>query len=60
MDSQRSYKNESKSARRAPATFDAFRDHGKLATTLEQNLGEAAASLEQIEKAGINLDQAML
>ena len=59
-DSQRSYKNESKSARRALATVDAFRDHGKLAATLEQNLGEAAETLEQIEKAGINLDEAML
>ena len=52
--------NQNPLARRAPAAVDAFRDHGKLATTLEQNLGEAAETLEQIEKAGINLDQAML
>lgn len=42
-----------------PATVDAFRDHGKVSATLEQNLDEAAATLEKIEKAGINLDEAM-
>ncbi len=42
-----------------PATVDAFRDHGKVAATLEQNLGEAAETFEQIEKAGINPDEAM-
>ncbi len=42
-----------------PATVEAFRDHGKVAATLEQNLSEAAETLEQIERAGINLDEAM-
>lgn len=42
-----------------PATVEAFRDHGRVAATLEQNSGEAAQTLERIESVGINLDEAM-
>ncbi len=42
-----------------PATVDAFRDHGKTAATLEQGFGEARETIKKLEKAGINLDEAM-
>jgi transaldolase len=42
-----------------PATFESFRDHGKVAATLAENLDEAAQTLKKIESAGIDLDQAM-
>ncbi len=42
-----------------PATVDAFRDHGKVSATLEQGFGEARETISELEKAGINLDEAM-
>ena len=39
-----------------PATLDAFRDHGKVHDTLEENLPEAAQVLADLADAGISLD----
>jgi transaldolase/glucose-6-phosphate isomerase len=39
-----------------PATLDAFRDHGKVRDSLEENIEEARRALEELEKAGISLD----
>ncbi|HTU35285.1 MAG TPA: bifunctional transaldolase/phosoglucose isomerase [Candidatus Acidoferrum sp.] len=41
-----------------PATFDAFREHGHPAPTLEQGTDEARATLNNLEKAGISLKAA--
>jgi transaldolase/glucose-6-phosphate isomerase len=41
-----------------PATLDAFRDHGNPGPTLDRNLPEANAILEEIAAAGISLDAA--
>lgn len=41
-----------------PATWDAFRDHGKLRESLTENVEEAKKTLEDLEKAGISLDAA--
>lgn len=41
-----------------PATWDAFRDHGKLRNSLTENVEEAAETLENLEKAGISLEAA--
>jgi transaldolase len=38
-----------------PATMDAFRDHGKVAATLEAKLDEAQAAVKQLAAAGIDL-----
>lgn len=38
-----------------PATIDAFRDHGKLARTLDQGMDAAEADLAQLEALGISL-----
>ncbi|WFU42976.1 bifunctional transaldolase/phosoglucose isomerase [Bradyrhizobium sp. CB82] len=40
-----------------PATLDAFRDHGKLRDSLEDNLEDAARVLEELERSGISLDE---
>ncbi len=40
-----------------PATVKAFRDHGKVAATLESGFGEARETLRQVSAAGINLDK---
>src|SRR5262249_5604584 len=40
-----------------PATLDAFRDHGKVAPTLERNLEQAKEQLAALARAGISLDQ---
>ncbi|MCP3464231.1 bifunctional transaldolase/phosoglucose isomerase [Bradyrhizobium sp. CCGUVB23] len=40
-----------------PATLDAFRDHGKLRDSLEENVEEAARVLEELERSGISLDE---
>jgi transaldolase/glucose-6-phosphate isomerase len=42
-----------------PATVVAFRDHGNVSATLEQGFGEAHRMISELEKAGINLDEAM-
>src|SRR5204863_1462069 len=39
-----------------PATLDAFRDHGKLRDSLEENIEEARRVLEELERSGISLD----
>src|SRR5215813_3024467 len=39
-----------------PATLDAFRDHGKLRDSLEENVDEARRVLEELERSGISLD----
>src|SRR3954447_11159468 len=39
-----------------PATLDAFRDHGKLRDSLEENIGDAKSVLAGLEQAGISLD----
>src|SRR5262245_27184948 len=39
-----------------PATLDAFRDHGKLRDSLEENVEDARAVLEELERSGISLD----
>lgn len=38
-----------------PATFDAFRDHGKLRNSLTENVDEAATQMQNLEKAGISM-----
>jgi transaldolase/glucose-6-phosphate isomerase len=40
-----------------PATLEAFRDHGKVADTLEQNVDEAQRVLDNLARAGISLDE---
>jgi transaldolase/glucose-6-phosphate isomerase len=39
-----------------PSTFDAFRDHGKLRNSLEENVEGAEAIMASLEKAGISID----
>jgi len=39
-----------------PATLDAFRDHGKLRDSLEENIDEAKHILAELERSGISLD----
>ncbi len=39
-----------------PATLDAFRDHGKVRDSLEENIEDAKLVLEELEKSGISLD----
>ena len=40
-----------------PATYDAFRDHGKAANTLECDLEGSQKILKALEQAGISLEQ---
>jgi len=40
-----------------PATFDAFRDHGKVRDTLTADLAEADAVMKGIAAAGVSIDQ---
>jgi transaldolase / glucose-6-phosphate isomerase len=39
-----------------PATLDAFRDHGKVRDSLEENVDEAKAVLDELAQSGISLD----
>ncbi len=39
-----------------PATLDAFRDHGKVRDSLEENVEDAARVLEELARSGISLD----
>ena len=39
-----------------PATLDAFRDHGKLRDSLEENVEDARRVLEELDKSGISLE----
>lgn len=38
-----------------PATYDAFRDHGKVRMTLEENVNDAYAILKKFEQKGFSL-----
>ena len=38
-------------------TIEAFRDHGIVANTLENDLGKATEALERLKKGGIDIDQ---
>jgi transaldolase/glucose-6-phosphate isomerase len=38
-----------------PATFDAFRDHGKLRASLTENVDAAAKTMSDLEKAGLSM-----
>jgi transaldolase len=40
-----------------PATFDAFRDHGRVAPTLEAGLDDARAAIAELAALGISLDE---
>ncbi len=40
-----------------PATFDAFRDHGKLRNSLTEDIPGAAKTMENLEKAGISMKE---
>jgi transaldolase/glucose-6-phosphate isomerase len=39
-----------------PATLEAFRDHGKLRDSLEENIEDARHVLDELQKSGISLD----
>src|SRR5213078_4539937 len=39
-----------------PATLEAFRDHGKVRNSLEENIEDARRVLAELEKSGISLD----
>jgi transaldolase/glucose-6-phosphate isomerase len=39
-----------------PATLEAFRDHGRLRNSLEENIHDAEHTLADLEQAGISLD----
>lgn len=38
-----------------PATMDAFRDHGQVRASLEQQVGQAQAVMEEVERLGLPL-----
>ena len=40
-----------------PATFDAFRDHGRVRASLTENVNEAANVMATLEKAGISMKE---
>jgi transaldolase/glucose-6-phosphate isomerase len=40
-----------------PATMDAFRDHGKVADSLDRNMDEAKATMARLAEAGISIDK---
>ncbi len=40
-----------------PATFDAFRDHGKLRHSLTEDVPAAAKTMQDMEKAGISMKE---
>lgn len=40
-----------------PATFDAFRDHGKLRASLTENVDDARKTMENLAKAGISMKE---
>ena len=40
-----------------PATFDAFRDHGKLRASLTENVDSARITMENLAKAGISMKE---
>jgi transaldolase/glucose-6-phosphate isomerase len=40
-----------------PATFDAFRDHGKLRNSLTEDVSGAATTMSNLQKAGISMKE---
>lgn len=40
-----------------PATFDAFRDHGKLRASLTENVDQAVKTMSDLEKAGLSMKE---
>src|SRR5579862_2807911 len=40
-----------------PATFDAFRDHGKLRASLVENVSDSATEMSNLAKAGISMKE---
>jgi transaldolase / glucose-6-phosphate isomerase len=40
-----------------PATFDAFRDHGRLRPSLTENVDQAFKTMSDLEKAGISMKE---
>jgi transaldolase len=40
-----------------PATFDAFRDHGRVRPSLTENVEEAGKTMASLEKAGISMKE---
>jgi transaldolase / glucose-6-phosphate isomerase len=40
-----------------PATFDAFRDHGRLRPSLTENVDDAAKTMANLEKAGMSMKE---
>jgi transaldolase len=40
-----------------PATFDAFRDHGKVRASLEENVADAQQTMKNLERVGISMKQ---
>jgi transaldolase len=40
-----------------PATFDAFRDHGKLRPSLTENVDQAVKTMSDLEKAGMSMKE---
>ncbi len=40
-----------------PATFDAFRDHGKLRNSLTEDVNSARATMDNLAKAGISMKE---
>ena len=40
-----------------PATFDAFRDHGKVRPSLTENVEEAAKVMANLQKAGVSMQE---
>jgi transaldolase len=40
-----------------PATLDAFRDHGLVRPSLEEDLGGARATMEALEQVGISMHE---
>ena len=39
-----------------PATMDAFRDHGKVRASLEENIDEAKQTMAALDRSGISID----
>ena len=40
-----------------PATYDAFKEHGKLRSSLEENVDEAARTMQTLERLGISMEE---
>jgi transaldolase len=40
-----------------PATFEAFRDHGRLRPSLTENVDQGFKTMSDLEKAGISMKQ---